>query len=115
MLRYKRINTGTLTDGVESIVEILSCPKGRRYKIATIATVPLANMYLRVYKNAEQIVDCASTDLTTAKPLLPMDIELDVGDVVKAGFYNNGAATTAKEITIGYKDIQSIVLYKQIE
>ena len=104
MLRYKRINTGTLTDGKETILEILSCPKARRYKIVSIATVPLADMYLRVYKNAEQIVDAASTDMTTASPLLPMDIKLDVGDVCKAGFYNNGAATTAKEITIGYRD-----------
>ena len=104
MLRYKRINTGTLTDGAETIKELLSCPKGRRYKIVTISTAPLANMYLRVYRNAEQIVDCASTDMTTAAPLLPMDASLDVGDVIKAGFYNNGASTSAKEITIGYKD-----------
>jgi hypothetical protein len=104
MLRYKRINTGTLTDGSETLAEILSCPKGKRYQIVSIATAPLANMWLRVYKNAEQIVDAASTDMTDGHPLLPMDIELDVGDVVKAGFYNNGAATTAKDITIGYKD-----------
>jgi len=104
MLRYKRITTGTLTSGVETIAEILSCPKGKKYRIVTIATAPLALMYLRVYRDAEQIVDCASTDLTTAAPLLPMDLALDTGQVVKAGFYNNGAVTTAKEITIGYKD-----------
>ena len=104
MLRYKRITTATLTDGKETIAEILSCPKGKKYRIVTIATAPLASMYLRVYKNAEQIVDAASTDMTTAAPLLPMDMRLDVGDVCRAGFYNNGAATTAKEITIGYRD-----------
>ncbi len=104
MLRYKRITTATLTDGAETIAEILTCPKGKAYKIVTISTAPLANMYLRVYKNAEQVVDASSLDMTTGKPMLPMDISLDVGDVIKAGFYNNGAATTAKEITIGYKD-----------
>ena len=104
MLRYKRINTGTLTNGIETILEILSCPKGKKYRIVTISTAPLANMYLRVYRDAEQIVDCASIDLTTAAPLLPMDLSLDVGQVCKAGFFNNGAVTTAKEITIGYKD-----------
>jgi hypothetical protein len=105
MLRYKRITTPTLTDGVETISEILSCSKGKKYRIVSIATAPLAGMYLRVYKNAEQIVDCASTDLTEAAPLLPMDLMLDVGDVCKAGFYNNGSGyTTAKEITIGYRD-----------
>jgi hypothetical protein len=104
MLRYKRITTGTLTSGVETIAEILSCPKGKKYRIVSISTAPLALMYLRVYRDAEQIVDCASLDLTTAQPLLPMDLSLDTGQVCKAGFYNNGAVTTAKEITIGYKD-----------
>lgn len=104
MLRYKRITTATLTDGTETIAELLSCPKGKRYKIVSISSAPLANMYLRVYKNAEQIVDAASIAMTTAKPFLDMDVTLDVGDVIKTGFYNNGAATTAKEITIGYRD-----------
>ena len=104
MLRYKRITTPTLTDGVETIAEILSCPKGKKYRIVSISTVPLAKMYLRVYRDAEQIVDVDSEIMTTAAPILPMDIKLDVGQVVKAGFYNNGAVTTPKEITIGYKD-----------
>ena len=104
MLRYKRITTGTLTNGAETIAEMLTCPKGKRYKIVSISTAPLALMYLRVYKNAEQVVDAASLAMTTAKPFLDMDVSLDVGDVVKVGFYNNGAVTDAKEITIGYRD-----------
>ncbi len=104
MLRYKRITTPTLTDGAETITELLSCPKGKRYKIVSISTAPLADMYLRVYRQAEQIVDAASINMTTAAPLLPMDLPLEVGQAVKAGFYNNGAATTAKQITIGYRD-----------
>jgi len=104
MLRYKRITTATLVDGVDTIGELLSCPKGRKYKVVSISTAPLAGMYLRVYRNAEQIVDAASIIMTTAAPMLPMEVDLDVGDVLKAGFYNNGAATTAKEITIGYTE-----------
>lgn len=105
MLRYKRINTGTLINNAEVIAEILSCPKGKKYRIVSISTVPLAAMYLRVYRDAEQIVDCASIDLTSASPRLPMDLTLDVGQVCKAGFFSNNAGTTAKEITIGYEDI----------
>jgi hypothetical protein len=104
MLRYKRITTATLVSGIETIAEILSCPKGKRYHIVSISTAPLAGMYLRVYRDAEQIVDAASLDMTTGSPMLPMDLMLDTGQVCKAGFYNNGAATDAKEITIGYKD-----------
>lgn len=104
MLRYKRITTPTLDDGTETISELLSCPKGKRYKIVSISTAPLAAMYLRVYRQSEQIVDVASIIMTTAAPILPMDLPLDVGQVVKAGFYNDGALTTAKQITIGYID-----------
>jgi len=104
MLRYKRINTGSLPAGVETILEILSCPIGKKYRIVTISTVPVSTLYLRVYRDAEQIVDCASSDMTTAAPLLPMDISLGVGQVCKAGFYNNSTTHAAKEITIGYKD-----------
>lgn len=104
MLRYKRINTGTLTDGIETLVDMLSGQTGKKYKIVSISTAPLANMYLRVYRNAEQIVDCASIAMTTSAPFLPMDLPVDVGDQIKVGCYNNGAATTAKEITIGYTD-----------
>ena len=104
MLRYKRITTGTLTDGAQILSEILSGVTGKKQTIVSITTAPLADMYLRVYRNAEQIVDIASIALTTAKPLLPMDLPVEVGDVIRVGFYNNGAATTAKQITIGYKD-----------
>lgn len=104
MLRYKRITTPTLTNGVETLSDLLSATTGKKYRIVSIATAPLAGMYLRVYRDSEQIVDAASTDMTTSMPLLPMDLPVSVGQQVKAGFYNNGAATTAKEITIGYKD-----------
>ncbi len=104
MLRYKRITTATLTDGAETIAEILSGIKGKKYTIVFISSAPLADMYLRVYRNAEQIVDAASIIMTTAAPILKMDLPVEIGSTVRVGFYNNGAVTTAKQITIGYKD-----------
>ncbi|MBA7618128.1 hypothetical protein ES703_25449 [subsurface metagenome] len=62
-------------------------------------------MYLRVYKDAEQIVDAASELCTTGAPLLPMDFTLVAGEVCLAGFYNDGAvAEDAKQITIAYEE-----------
>ena len=104
MLRYKRITTATLTDGKETLSEILSGITGKRQRIVSITTAPLADMYLRVYRNAEQIADIATIAMTTALPILLMDLPVEVGHVIKAGFYNNGAATDAKDITIGYTD-----------
>jgi len=105
MLQYKRIETRTLTAGKEVIDEILSCPEGKRYKIVSITCDPLAGMFLRVYRGAKQIVDIDSIAMTTASPLLPMDLPLSVGQVVKAGFFNNTVGNTAaRQITIGYRD-----------
>ena len=104
MLKYKRLRTATLIDGAETIATILSGIKNKSYRIVGITTDPLADMWLRVYKNGEQIVDVQSIACTSGKPLLPMDLALDVGDDIKVGFYNNGAATTAKDIAIAYED-----------
>jgi len=105
MLRYKRIETDTLTVNKERIGEILSCPKDKRYTIVSITTDPLAHIFIRVYKNAEQIVDIESLACTSGSPLLPMNIKLGVGDIVRAGCYNHeDAATTKKHISIGYTD-----------
>lgn len=105
MLRYKRIETATLTVGKEIIGEILTAPKGKRYKIVSIHADPLANMFLRVYRDAEQIVDIDSIAMTTAAPLLPMDLPVEVGNVVRAGFYNGtGGNPNPRQITIGYTE-----------
>lgn len=104
MLKYKRITTPTLTDGVETLADMLGGAAGKNRRIVSISTAPLADMYLRVYRDAEQIVDCASIALTTAKPWLSMDLSLAEGQQCQVGFYNNGAATTAKQITIGYEE-----------
>lgn len=104
MLQYKRIKTATLTNGQETIAMILSGLKDKRYRIVSISTAPLANMYLRVYRNSQQIVDAASIIMTTAAPILEMDLPVNIGDNVRVGFFNDGAATTAKHITIGYRD-----------
>ena len=105
MLKYKRLTTQTLTDGAETLANILSGMSGKNRRIVSISTAPLANIYLRVYRDAEQVVDAASIIMTTAAPILAMDLPLAEGQNCTVGFYNNGAATTAKQITIGYEEV----------
>jgi len=104
MLKYKRLRTATLTDGAETLATILSGLKNKAYRIVGITTDPLANMWIRLYRNGEQIVDVQSIACTSGSPLLPADVPVDTGDDIKIGFYNNGAATTAKDIAIAYED-----------
>jgi len=106
MLFYKRIETDTLTVNKERIGEILTCPKDKQYKIVSITTAPLAHIFLRVYRNAQQIVDIESLACTDGSPLLPMNLPVKVGDVIRAGCYNHeDAATAKKQITIGYEEM----------
>lgn len=104
MLKYKRLKTATLTDGVETIADILAGFAGKNRRIVSISTAPLANMYLRVYRDADQIVDMSSERCTSAAPWAKMDLPLAEGQQCKVGFYNDGAVTTAKQITIGYEE-----------
>lgn len=104
MIKYKRLRTATLTDGAETLATILQGAKNKNYRIVGVTTDPLANMWLRLYRNAEQIADVQSIACTSAHPVLDMDLPVDLGDDVKVGFYNNGAATTAKDIAIAYED-----------
>ena len=106
MLKYKRITTATLTDGAETLAVILAGMSGKNRRIVSISTAPLANMYLRGYKDADQIVDAASIIMTTAAPILKMDLPLSEGQQFSVGFYNNGAVTTAKQITVGYEETE---------
>lgn len=104
MLKVKRVKTGTLTSGIETLYDILAGMAGKNRKIIAITTLPLNNMYLRVYRDADQIVDVNSLHLVSASPWLRMDLSLAEGQQCKVGFYNDGAATTAKHITIIYEE-----------
>lgn len=104
MIKYKTLLTATLTNGAETLAIILSGVSGKNRKIIGITTDPLANMVIRAYRNAEQMVDCQSIACTSGSPILPVDIPLNEGDNFSIGFFNNGAATTAKYIAVQYQE-----------
>jgi len=108
MLKYKRVNVTGLLAATEILAEILSGMSGKNRRIVSIgteynATVPTD--YLRVYRDADQIVDCDLTKLNTENRWLPMDLPLAEGQVCRVGVYGVGvAATNSLEITIGYEE-----------
>lgn len=104
MLKVKRVKTGTLTSGIETLYDILAGMAGKNRKIISITTKPLDKQYLRVYRDADQIVDVNSLHLVAAAPWLKMDLPLAEGQQCKVGFYNDGAVTNAKHITIIYEE-----------
>ena len=105
MLKWKRVSSGTLTLNTEVLVDMLSGAAGKNRVIKKISFTPTQYKFLRVYKDAEQIVDYDSYTLNGEYPVLEMDLPLTEGAQCKVGFYNSSGATTAISIMIGYEEV----------
>ncbi|GAF90520.1 unnamed protein product [marine sediment metagenome] len=104
MLKWKRVSSGTLTLNAEVLVDMLAGMSGKNRRITKISFTPTQYKYLRVYRDAEQIVDYDSYTLNGEFPVLDMDLPLAEGQQCKVGFYNSSGATTAIQIMIGYTE-----------
>ena len=105
MLKYKKHRFASIADGVEDLNDILAGMSGKARRILSLVAQQTANLYIRVYRDAEQIVDIESNSLTSAAPFLPMDLPLAEGQLCKAGFLNSSGGTlTNLDITIGYEE-----------
>lgn len=105
MLKYKKHRFTSIADTIEDLTDILAGMSGKDRRIVSIVSQQTANLYIRVYRDAEQIVDIESDSLTSAAPFLPMDLPLAEGQLCKAGFLNSSGGTlTNLDITIGYTE-----------
>ncbi len=104
MLKWKRVDSGTLTLNAEILVDMLAGMSGKNRVIKHISFTPTQYKYLRVYRDAEQIVDFDSYVLNGEYPVLEMDLPLAEGQQCKVGFYNSSGATTAISIMVGYEE-----------
>lgn len=103
MLKYKRITTPILEGGKDNLKDMIAGMAGKNRRIVSIACSGDSGDYLRVYRDAEQIVDCDCINLTTTAPFLPMDLPLAEGQQCKVGIFPTDDGDTF-EITIGYEE-----------
>lgn len=103
MLKYMRKNVKDLVAGEEVIVPILAGAEGKNRRIVAINTEAVAADYLRVYRDADQIMDCECPWATDVSRWLPMDLPLAVGQQCSVGIYK-GSALTEAEITVRYEE-----------
>jgi len=61
-------------------------------------------IYLRVYRDGEQFVNLECDIPTTSAPLVPVDIPLDAGQLLKVGFSNLTAGDMTPTFAIGYEE-----------
>lgn len=105
MLKYKKYRFASIADTIEDLHGLLSGASGKDRRIVSIVAQQTASLYIRVYRDAEQIVDIESDSLTSAAPFLPMDLSLAEGQNCDVGFLNStGGTLTNLDITIGYTE-----------
>jgi len=103
MLKYKRVNVTNLVAGQEVLAPMISGMAGKNRRIVSINTEAVALDYLRVYRDAEQIMDCECPKATDVSRWLPMDLPLAEGQQCSVGIYR-GSALTEAEVTIAYEE-----------
>lgn len=103
MLKWKKVSVtaGLNEEKLEPMLAGMS-GKNRVIKFLTIED-KVAGEYMRLYRDAEQIVDLESTSITDAYPLLPVDLSLAEGQLCSVGFLNTGSSQT-RMVSIGYEE-----------
>ena len=104
MLKWKKHKFAAIANNVESLTDILSGMSGKNRVIKFITCDIDADIYIRVYRDADQIVDFECNLITTSAPFLSMDLPLAEGQLCKAGFYNEAAGSVTPTIAIGYEE-----------
>lgn len=104
MLKWKSHKFTAIENNTSSLTDILAGATGKNRVIKYLAGDIDADIYLRVYRDAEEIVDLECDIPTTAAPLVPMDLPLAAGQLCKAGFHNVSAGSVTPTIAIGYTE-----------
>lgn len=110
MLKYKRVNVTGCSAGEETLLPMISGAAGKNRRIVSIGTehktgAVVPHDYLRVYRDAAQIVDCDLSKLWEENKWLPMDLPLAEGQQCVVGIYGEVlVADNDMEITIGYEE-----------
>lgn len=104
MLKWKNFKMATVSATNEDLVDALAGMSGKNRVIKHILFDQNADVYVRVYKNAEQLVDLESTMNGTTFRIIPMDLPLAEGELCKIGYYNKAGTCTTPDIAIGYEE-----------
>lgn len=107
MLKWKSHKFGTISNNVESLEVLLAGASGKNRVVKFVTGDIDSDINLRLYRDADQCVDFECDLITTAAPILPVEIPLAEGQQLNAGFYNTAAGDVTPTIAIGYEEASS--------
>ena len=106
MLKWKKHKFADIVGPADSLTDILAGMAGKNRVIKWISAPTTAALSIRIYRDAEQIVDYLCSHLTTDRQLLEMDLPLAPGQLCKAGFFMLTGTATTPTIQIGYEETE---------
>lgn len=104
MLKYKKYKFPAIANNTESLTDMLAGLSGKNRRIVSITSDIDDDIYIRVYRDGDQIVDFECNLITATAPFLPMDLPLAEGQLCKVGFYNEAAGSVTPTVAIGYEE-----------
>ena len=112
MLKYKKHTFASIATTVEDLSDMLAGMSGKNRRLVGLFGEVTALLYFRVYRDGEQIIDVPCDQVvfyhhatTLTGYILPCDVPLAEGQLLKVGYYNNtGGTITTQEIVIAYEE-----------
>jgi len=104
MLKWKTYKFSAIGNNSETLTDLLSGASGKNRVVRFVTADIDADIFIRLYRDADQIVDFECDLITTGAPILPVEIPLAEGQLLKAGFYNSAAGSVTPSISIGYEE-----------
>ncbi|MBA7654881.1 hypothetical protein ES703_62774 [subsurface metagenome] len=104
MLKWKTHKFSDIVGPDEDLTDLLAGMSGKNRVIKFITSPVTADLSIRVYRDAEQIVDFLCAHLPAITSMLPVEIPLAEGQLCKAGFFKLTGTETTPSITIGYEE-----------
>lgn len=104
MLKWKKVSSGALPEYTETLVDFLAGAAGKNRRLLKASCTPTTDRHLRIYRDAEQIVDFNTIILSGQPPFIELDIPLAEGQFCKVGFHNSTTVGAAMDIMIQYEE-----------
>jgi len=104
MLKWKKHKFDDIVGPDEDLTDILAGMAGKNRVIKFIASPTTVDLSIRIYRDAEQIVDFLCSHLPALTSMVPMNLPLAEGQLCKAGFFMRTGTATTPIITIGYEE-----------
>lgn len=104
MIKWQTFSVAKGAAGVETLVDILAGMSGKNRVIKFLAAPKTTALYVRLYRDAEQIVNFDTDLFTTGEIKIPVDIPLAEGQLCKGGFYSASLGAATYQLSIGYEE-----------